>query len=1101
MGRIVSGQQPDGAVTVLFTDVEGSTDLRTRFGDELADELLRTHEDLVRAEVERHGGREVKSLGDGFMVAFGSPRKAISCAVDIQRVLDERNRSSPGREIRVRIGINTGEVSDVAGDLIGAAVNAAARIAGKARGGQILVANVVKDLAGVRPDLSYIDRGLYWLKGFPERWRLYEILRRAAGPVEELTAPTLGKTRFVGRDSERADMRRFVEQAAGGRGALVMIGGEPGVGKTRITEEVAEEAASRGMMALVGHCQETEAPLPYAPVVEILEATTRGVSRETLLEAFGDAAPELARILPELKRIFPDLPPPLDLPPEQERRYLFNCFTEFLERASHLQPLLFVLEDVHWADESTLLLLQHLAERLANMPILMLATYRDVELDVERPLARRLEELVRRRLAHRVSLNRLPKEGVGHMIGALAGREAPASLVDAVYQETEGNCFFVEEVFQHLHEEGKLFDQAGNWRTEVQVGEIDVPEGVRLVLGRRLSRLSEGARRALSAAAVIGRNFTYELAEAVDEVGGDTLLDAVEEAQRARLLTWSEDPLRPRFSFAHELIRQTLLTSLALPRRQRLHLRVAEAIERVYARDLEPHVADLAHHLYQAGAAADPHKAVAYLSLAAHRAMEGAAFEEALRAYERALALQEPADVSTRADLLVRLGLAQRSLGRTEAALTSWREALDLYADLDDVDAVTNVCWEISYQLGWAGRPIEGMEFVQRGLIAAGDARTPVRGQLLASAGIFVGFLGDYAGGMEMIDEALAIAKETGDLNSESYARTARSVVLYSYGELEILRQEGQEAAELGRASGSPWDLASLLALLEFADLVTGHLEHSAEVHAELEPLSSRIGSQTPYLLTRRGQAFRAYLPSGDLDAWEEFSRWDLEFCRTRDLEWISNSHGFLYTSAFRRGRWEEALEHAREAIRTEPPGGFNGWAWPLEFHTLAHLGRRDEALRLFHKDRSRLPTGRPATWGAWAILHGAVEGLMILGERDEAAALYPLVVESLATGSIYLKVYDIRLSETVAGMAAHAGRNWPEAEGHFRAALRLADALPIRSEQADARRYFASMLAERDATGDGENARTMLEEALDLYRSMGMPRHIDMAEEQLKGL
>ncbi|MGH2727516.1 MAG: AAA family ATPase, partial [Actinomycetota bacterium] len=459
----MSAHQAEGAVTVLFTDVEGSTDLRTRFGDELADELLSAQETLIRAQVERHGGREVKSLGDGYMVAFGSPRKAISCAVDIQKALDDRNRTSPGREIRVRIGINTGEVSEVAGDLLGAAVNAAARIAGKARGGQILVANVVKDLAGVRPDLSYIDRGLYWLKGFPERWRLYEIMRRAMGPVEELTAPMLGKTRFVGRDSERADIRRFVEAAASGHGALLMIGGEPGVGKTRMTEEVAEEAASRGMMALVGHCHETEAPLPYAPVVEILETTIRGVSRETLLEAFGDAAPELARILPELRRLLPDLPPPLELPPEQERRYLFNCFAEFLERASHMQPLLFVLEDLHWADESTLLLLQHLAERLATMPILLIATYRDVELDVDRPLARRLEELVRRRLAHRIGLSRLPKEGVAAMIGALAGREPPETLVDAVFEETEGNCFFVEEVFQHLNEEGKLFDQAGNW--------------------------------------------------------------------------------------------------------------------------------------------------------------------------------------------------------------------------------------------------------------------------------------------------------------------------------------------------------------------------------------------------------------------------------------------------------------------------------------------------------------------------------------------------------------------------------------------------------------------------------------------------------------
>lgn len=1097
----MDGQQPEGAVTVLFTDVEGSTDLRTRFGDEAADTLLRTHEELVRAQVDRHGGREIKSLGDGFMVAFGSPRKAISCAVDIQKALDDRNRSAPGREVRVRIGINTGEVSEVAGDMIGAAVNAAARIAGKARGGQILVANVVKDLAGVRPDLSYIDRGLYWLKGFPERWRLFEILRRAAGPVEELTAPTLGKTQFVGRDAERADLRRFVDGAASGRGALVMIGGEPGVGKTRITEEVSEEAATRGMMALVGHCHETEAPLPYAPVVEIFERTIRGISRETLLEAFGDAAPELARILPELRRIIPDLAPPLELPPEQERRYLFNCITEFLERASRMQPLLFVLEDVHWADESTLLLLQHLAERLESMPILMLATYRDVELDVERPLARRLEELVRRRLAHRVALNRLPKEGVAGMIGALAGREAPVSLVDAVFEETEGNCFFVEEVFQHLHEEGKLFDGSGNWRTEVQVGEIDVPEGVRLVLGRRLARLSEGARRALSAAAVIGRNFTYELAEAIDEVGADALLDAVEEAQRAKLLISSEDPLRPRFSFAHELIRQTLLTGLALPRRQRLHLRIAEAIERVYARDLEPHVPELAHHLYQAGAAADPAKAVGYLSLAAHRAMEGAAFEEAFRSYERALSLQPPDDKQTRADLLVRLGFAQRSLGRTEDAVTSWREALDLYAELGDVEAATQVCWDISYQLGWAGRPIEGVEFVQRGLVAAGDGRTPVRALLLSSAGTFVGFLGDYAGGMELIDEALGIAEETKDRRVEAYARVAQSIVLYSFAEMETLLQEGPAGAAINREHGTAWDTASMLALLEFAYITTGRIAQSREVHVELEALATRIGSQVPFLLTKRGEAFRSFMATGDLDAWETFSRWDLEFCRRGELEWISNSHGFLYISAFRRGRWEEALEHAREAERTEPPGGFSGWSWPLVVQSLARLGRRDEALTKLREDRYRLPKGRPALWGAWAILHGSVEAYMILGEREEAAALYPLVVESLGTGCVYLKVYDTRLCRTVAGMAAHAARLWDESEAHFREALRTAAAMPLRTEQADARRFFAAMLAERDRPGDREEARTLLEAARDLYREMEMPKHVDMAEEQLKAL
>src|SRR5439155_25230893 len=396
-----SVEATDGAVTVLFTDVEGSTDMRTRLGDEAADELLRLHGTIVRERVLHHAGREIKALGDGFMVAFASPRKAISCAVDIQRALDDRNRSDPGRVLRVRIGINAGEVTEKAGDLFGAAVNAAARIAGKARGGQILIANVVKDLAGMRPDLSYVDKGLFWLKGFPERWRLFEVFRGASAPVSEITVPTLRKTEFVGRDGERADLRHQVETAVSGCGTLVMIGGEPGVGKTRITEELSEEAAGHRMMTMVGHCAETEAAPPYAPVVELFETTFRAISRETLREALGDAAPEIARIMPELRRMFPDLPAPIELPPEQERRYLFNSISDFLSRASHLQPLLLVLEDLHWADEPSLLLLQHLAERLAEMPVLVVGTYRDVDLDVERPLAKTLEEVVRRRLVRR----------------------------------------------------------------------------------------------------------------------------------------------------------------------------------------------------------------------------------------------------------------------------------------------------------------------------------------------------------------------------------------------------------------------------------------------------------------------------------------------------------------------------------------------------------------------------------------------------------------------------------------------------------------------------------------------------------------------------
>ena len=1094
---------PEGAVTVLFTDVEGSTDLRTRFGDEAADELLRIHEEIVRDRVDHHGGHEIKALGDGFMVAFASPRKAISCAVEIQRALGDRNRADPGRELRVRIGINAREVSEKAGDLFGAAVNAAARIAGKARGGQILIANVVKDLAGMRPDLSYLDRGLFWLKGFPERWRLYEVLRQAAGPAQELATPVHRKTEFVGRDAERADLRRHVENAVAGRGSLVMIGGEPGVGKTRITEEIAEEAATHRLLTLVGHCYETEAAAPYAPVAEIFEATARVISRGTLREALGDTGPEIARIMPELRRLFPDLPPPIDLPPEQERRFLFNSVTEFMTRAARMQPLMLVLEDLHWADEPSLHLVQHLAERVSDLPILLVGTYRDVELDVDRPLARTLEELVRRRLAHRIALSRLPRDGVEAMLRALAGREPPSSLVDAVHGETEGNCFFVEEVFQHLHEEGKLFDARGDWRTEVQIGEVDVPEGVRLVLGRRLARLSDGSRKALSCAAVIGRTFTFELVEAVGEVSSDVLLDAIEEAQRARLVTSSEDAFQPKFTFAHELIRQTLLTGLSLPRRQRLHLRVADAIERVYERKVEEHTADLAHHLYQAGAAADPAKTVRYLTLAGDRAMESAAFEDALRAYERTLSLQQDDDKRGTAELLIKLGFAQRSLGRTGESLASWRAALDAYAELDDRDAAAQACWEIGYQLGWAGRPIEAVEFVQRGLMVVGDARTAARAGLLGQAGVFIGFLGDYDGGMGMIDEAREIAAEIGDERLEGFAGLSRAIVLYSYAQHGALVEEAPGAIELLRKTSSPYELANLLTLQEWSLYVSGRpMEEREAVHEELEPLARKLGNTAAIMLTERAEQICRFNVTGDLDAYARFAQWDLDYCRDHELEWISNSHGFLWSVEFFRGRWEEALEQARLCQELEPPGGFQGWAWGLIVLTLAYLGRHDEALAMVEEGRGRLPEpGRPATWGSWTMLHAAVEALAIIGDREASAALYHLVLQTRETGTVSAQGFYRRLVETVAGIAAQMGRMWSEAERHFEAAIAQAESLPMITEQAEARRFFAAMLAERDEPGDRERARELLERSLEIYASIGMTRHTELAETALKAL
>ena len=274
---------PEGTVTVLFTDVEGSTDLRTSRGDEPAHARLQTQGNIIRAQITEHGGHEVKTMGDGFMVAFASARAAISCAVGIQQRLDADNRARPQEDhVRVRIGMNTGEVIHQDGDLFGEAVNAAARIMGKASGGQILISETVRAVLGHGGDAELLDRGRFRMKGFPERWRLFEVVWRSKEEPAAAVVPALAeRTPFIGREEERAQLRGLMEQAIAGHGSIVLIRGEPGVGKTRLAQELVQEARQRGMVDRMGRCYEMEGAPPYIPFIEMIQQTLR----------FGGAVP------------------------------------------------------------------------------------------------------------------------------------------------------------------------------------------------------------------------------------------------------------------------------------------------------------------------------------------------------------------------------------------------------------------------------------------------------------------------------------------------------------------------------------------------------------------------------------------------------------------------------------------------------------------------------------------------------------------------------------------------------------------------------------------------------------------------------------------
>jgi class 3 adenylate cyclase len=415
----------DELLTILITDVEGSTTLYSAKGDAEAQAVLAAIDELARQQVEAHGGRTVKSLGDGLMAVFSSPRKAVACALAVQTAVLDHGERQPDQRVRVRMGLHTGEASEVSGDIVGEAVAAAARISARARGGEVLGSEVVRQLCGSLSDVVFEARGRLALKGFPERWRLYRILRVEAARATPIRPSD--RTPFVGREEEQTKLRRLMHEALAGRGSLVMIGGEPGVGKTRLTEEIGEQGQRLGLRLLTGHCYEREADLPFMPWVEMMERVAVEASPTVLREALGDSAAELARIVPELRRLLPDIPAPLELPADQQRRYTFNSILKYITRVSQLQPRLYVLEDLHWADESTLLLLEHLAERLPTIPVLILGTYRDPPIDVSAMLEETLARLVRQRRARLLSLRQLSHAEVATLLRALSGHPPPAA--------------------------------------------------------------------------------------------------------------------------------------------------------------------------------------------------------------------------------------------------------------------------------------------------------------------------------------------------------------------------------------------------------------------------------------------------------------------------------------------------------------------------------------------------------------------------------------------------------------------------------------------------------------------------------------------------
>ncbi len=634
----LSAGQSEGTVTIMFTDVEGSTQMLSSRGFTLSHEIMKAYESIIEEKITEHAGRRIKGLGDGVMVSFGSSRHAVECAIAIQRGIAEYSKQNPERKLKIRIGLNTGEVVEEAGDIFGAAVNVAARVAGKAKGGEILVSEVVRNLVGPVAEMKFDYRGRYKLKGFPDRFRLHDVTGVVA-PSQTAALPS--GDGFVGREQERLDIRMTLDRAATGSGGMVFLAGPPGIGASRLASEIATEAARKGWWVLSGRCTEQDVA-PLASFREALTAAVASAAARPMQDAVGGNGPLLAQLV----------------------------------------------DDLQWADDETVLLLRDLAERLGGSRVVILGTYWESDLDSTRPFTTAASRLLRRRRAQRIVLGRLSDRDVEKMVAAMGDTPLTPVQVLGIQAATEGNPLFVEHSYLYMAESETMLGGGGRVQASFTEEDLELANSVRGIIGRRLERLSEPAQRMLVAAAVIGRDFNIALLEAFGELSGHELRDAIDEATRSHFLrTAGAD----RFRFSHDLVRQRVLAGLPLPRLQAYHLAVADTLERSYGKSANERAAEIAYHLYQAGTSADAVRTSSYLAIAAANAMAVGAFEEALRLVERTLQLLPGEKIRERAEALSLRGQAFWGLARNNDAKAAWNGALGRYEELADTKAAAGI--------------------------------------------------------------------------------------------------------------------------------------------------------------------------------------------------------------------------------------------------------------------------------------------------------------------------------------------------------------------------------------------------------------------------
>jgi DNA-binding SARP family transcriptional activator len=890
-------------------------------------------------------------------------------------------------------------------------------------------------------------------------------------------APDPSRGVFVGRGRELAELLGALEDVLGGQGRLVLLMGEPGIGKSRLADELMGQARARGASIVAGRCWEAGGAPAYWPWVQALRAHVREVEADALRAQLGAGAADFAQLLPELRELFRDLPEQPVLESEGARFRLFDAVSSFLRSATQARPLVMVLDDLHAADEPSLLLLQFVAREITDSRLLMVCAFRDVDPTMRDPLGSALGELVREPHTTQIALGGLSRDDVAEYIELSAGIPPSPRLVEAVHAETEGNPLFVAEAVRLLDAEGQITDPDAHLR---------IPPGVRAVIDQRVGRLSERCRSLLVPASVIGREFGLDAMTRLGKVPRDELLDALDEAMAERIL--DDVPGSPgRLRFGHALIRDTLYDGLAPSRRMRLHQDAAVALEAAHSDDLGPHLTELAYHYLAAAPAGAADKAIEYARRAGDRAASQLAYEEAARLYETALSLvDEPA---ARCDLQLALGDAHARAGDSPAAKRAFREAAQLAEGRGLGDRLARAALGYGGRIIWERHQDDNylVPLLERAAAELGDDDSPLRVRLLAR----------LAGGplrsvrfpperrFKLSREALDMARRLGDPATLAYALdgyvTANESPENTTETLELCTELLEVATEAG-------DKERVLEAHEHRHGRFFELGEIREAQAELEAMA-RLASE----LRQPAQRWlvvvcraRLALHEGRFEEAEEL----IEQGRALGEQALSWNAGVAFRAQsymLRReqGRLEEAMELLARATREYPDHEL----WECARASVAAaLGLEDEAKQRFDALAMDDFAGLPFDQNAWPVGMGLLaETAGSLGDASRASVLYELLLPYAGRVAVTYPELSMGSVSRELGILAATAACWGDAEMHFEAALEANERIGARPWLARTEADYARMLAARGRRGDRARGRELAASALQGYRSLGM--------------